>query len=139
MITQALNTTHGRNFDNCKSQSINSQQSGNNRSRQSSLQCQSCNKIGHSAAKCWHRTNLNYVPAQTNQAFPAAASNSDWFLDSGASTHFTNDITHLSNLSPLCGVAASYCWEWTTASTVLNETTASYSSFRNSSCSTTVS
>ncbi|PKU70959.1 Retrovirus-related Pol polyprotein from transposon TNT 1-94 [Dendrobium catenatum] len=72
----------------------------NTRSNNQPLQqCQICNKKGHSANNCWHRYNNNYVPPppKNNTALNVTNDNQnpDWYLDSGATAHLTNDISNL--------------------------------------------
>ncbi|KAI0524564.1 hypothetical protein KFK09_003941 [Dendrobium nobile] len=55
------------------------------------------NKPGHIAAQCWHRTNLSYVPPPpwamlTHDSF---ATQTDWVLDTGATSHLTFDAGNL--------------------------------------------
>ncbi|PKU76632.1 Retrovirus-related Pol polyprotein from transposon TNT 1-94 [Dendrobium catenatum] len=65
------------------------------------VDCQICGKYGHSAATCWHRTNLSYQ-ADTPQAFLAQDETppAEWFLDSGASTHLTSDVSQVQSIQP---------------------------------------
>ncbi|KAL0920813.1 hypothetical protein M5K25_009983 [Dendrobium thyrsiflorum] len=63
----------------------------------STVNCQICGKLSHSAQHCWHRLNMNYSP---QQKFKALATNShpassEWFLDSGASSHLINNIDNV--------------------------------------------
>ncbi|PKU68147.1 Retrovirus-related Pol polyprotein from transposon TNT 1-94 [Dendrobium catenatum] len=71
------------------------------------LVCQICLKRGHSAQDCWHRLNVQYVPSSrtANRALVAHSDNneSNWFLDSGASTHLTNSLDNLSISTPYQG------------------------------------
>ncbi|PKU73010.1 Retrovirus-related Pol polyprotein from transposon TNT 1-94 [Dendrobium catenatum] len=56
--------------------------------------CQICSKQGHSAARCWYRLDPNYQPSSQQTALFTSSDNSNpsnWFLDSGASTHLTAD------------------------------------------------
>ncbi|PKU72792.1 Retrovirus-related Pol polyprotein from transposon TNT 1-94 [Dendrobium catenatum] len=68
----------------------------------SSILCQICKKKGHSAEACWHRMNPNYTPQQSAAKNTSALlantennSTSDWYIDSGASSHMTNSTEHL--------------------------------------------
>ncbi|PKU80705.1 Retrovirus-related Pol polyprotein from transposon TNT 1-94 [Dendrobium catenatum] len=63
--------------------------------------CQICFKLGHSASRCWHRSDLNYQSALIGTTESTAAT--DWYLDSGASSHLTADPSHLSNPAPYSG------------------------------------
>ncbi|KAI0510131.1 hypothetical protein KFK09_010731 [Dendrobium nobile] len=73
-----------------------------------SLQCQICSKKGHSAMDCWHRTNLQYTSRSDKPSNKALLSNTnqshtDWYLDSGASSHLTRSLDNLSMASPYQG------------------------------------
>ncbi|PKU67864.1 Retrovirus-related Pol polyprotein from transposon TNT 1-94 [Dendrobium catenatum] len=74
--------------------------SGGRRSA-SHIECQICLKPGYSAANCWHRGNFSY---QANQPQVYIAHDEqptvDWFLDSGASSHLTTDVSHLQSPHP---------------------------------------
>ncbi|PKU72052.1 Retrovirus-related Pol polyprotein from transposon TNT 1-94 [Dendrobium catenatum] len=61
----------------------------------SSVQCQICNRVGHSAFQCWYRTDLNYQPVQQAFLSADAPSSDDWFLDTGATSHLTSNLQHL--------------------------------------------
>ncbi|PKU80871.1 Retrovirus-related Pol polyprotein from transposon TNT 1-94 [Dendrobium catenatum] len=68
----------------------------------SSIVCQICKKKGHSANACWHRLNANYKPQQQAVKNTSALiannegnSTSDWYIDSGASSHMTNTTENL--------------------------------------------
>ncbi|KAI9184983.1 hypothetical protein LWI28_003112 [Acer negundo] len=106
----------------------NGQQNGNNRP-----QCQICGKVGHTALVWYHRTNLDYQPQSFNtmtttnpflhdsftprfasppqghnvmtrfQATPSTVSDQAWYMDSGATHHFTPDLTSISNHFPFHG------------------------------------
>jgi hypothetical protein len=75
--------------------------SGNNSSNSSSNRptYQVCFKIGHTAERCWHRYDENYVPDSRHVA--AAATNSYtvdtiWYRDTGATDHITRELEKLS-------------------------------------------
>ncbi|CAL8993855.1 unnamed protein product [Prunus brigantina] len=83
------------------------------------LVCQICDKKGHSALTCRQRLNLSYnatqIPAQfagptahfaqpfTPPSSTASPSGTVWLADSGASSHVTSNLGHLSNHSPYQG------------------------------------
>ncbi|PKU66893.1 Retrovirus-related Pol polyprotein from transposon TNT 1-94 [Dendrobium catenatum] len=72
------------------------------------VMCQICNKPGHIAMHCWHRTNLSYTPTAptTQRSFftnQQNASPTDWYLDSGASSHLTSDPLQLQHPLPYTG------------------------------------
>ncbi|WVZ51017.1 hypothetical protein U9M48_002209 [Paspalum notatum var. saurae] len=60
-----------------------------NRSRRD-VMCQVCFKEGHSAAKCWHRFEEDYVPDQRHTTAAAAYNvGQNWYTDTGATDHIT--------------------------------------------------
>ncbi|PKU84173.1 Retrovirus-related Pol polyprotein from transposon TNT 1-94 [Dendrobium catenatum] len=70
--------------------------------------CQICLKRGHNATDCWHRLNPQYLPKSTSTPTTALRANSsqnhtDWYLDSGASSHMTNSLENLSISTPYRG------------------------------------
>jgi Reverse transcriptase (RNA-dependent DNA polymerase)/gag-polypeptide of LTR copia-type/GAG-pre-integrase domain len=74
--------------------------------------CQICQRLGHTALKCYHRFDISYTStsissSQSNQALvaePASPSPSQaWFLDSGATAHVTPDINCLISPQPYTG------------------------------------
>lgn len=72
--------------------------------------CQICGKIRHIALKCHNRFNCNYQSpdgAQSAQEFSslqvADPSGRDWYPDSGASAHITNDAANLQRTDPYHG------------------------------------
>ncbi|CAA0834855.1 Unknown protein, partial [Striga hermonthica] len=86
---------------------------------QNRVQCHICGYTNHTADKCYNRFNSDFVPSNTNQrgfndnrsigqssAMYATGSNqseSDWFPDSGATHHITNDFSNLSVASDYTG------------------------------------
>uniref|UniRef100_A0A2N9IVZ2 Reverse transcriptase Ty1/copia-type domain-containing protein n=1 Tax=Fagus sylvatica TaxID=28930 RepID=A0A2N9IVZ2_FAGSY len=62
--------------------------------------CQVCHKPGHAALTCYHRFDNSYT-AEASQnmhalyASPHAASDLNWYSDSGATHHLTNDLANL--------------------------------------------
>jgi hypothetical protein len=61
--------------------------------------CQVCFKIGHTAERCWHRYDKNYVPDFRHVA--AAATNSytidtNWYTGTDATDHITGELEKLS-------------------------------------------
>ncbi|PKU68164.1 Retrovirus-related Pol polyprotein from transposon TNT 1-94 [Dendrobium catenatum] len=74
----------------------------NKSSTQPTVICQICKKKGHEADACWHRLNANYVPSQgssknTNALVAKSEGHTgvDWYIDSGASSHMTNNLENL--------------------------------------------
>lgn len=70
--------------------------------------CQICFRGNHTAEKCYYRQDLNYTPPSNNRSFPPSANvansyeardsftdASSWFLDSGANSHVTYDLSNL--------------------------------------------
>nr|CAD1831690.1 unnamed protein product [Ananas comosus var. bracteatus] len=62
----------------------------------STIQCQICDALGHMAKDCPHCCNQVYQPSNAFPSHIAAlslneATNSAWYMDSGASAHMTND------------------------------------------------
>ncbi|KAK2972647.1 hypothetical protein RJ640_003025 [Escallonia rubra] len=64
--------------------------------------CQICNKKGHEALKCWHRFNHSFQATDIPKALAAMhvtdSQDSEWFPDTGATAHITEDPGKLSNL-----------------------------------------
>uniref|UniRef100_A0A2N9E2R4 Integrase catalytic domain-containing protein n=1 Tax=Fagus sylvatica TaxID=28930 RepID=A0A2N9E2R4_FAGSY len=88
-----------------------------NSQAQSRPTCQICSKLGHVALDCFHRMNFAYqgrhppaklaAIASTNMsnAISAPASNqSCWISDTGATDHFTPDITHIPDCHAYTGM-----------------------------------
>uniref|UniRef100_A0A2N9GL63 Reverse transcriptase Ty1/copia-type domain-containing protein n=1 Tax=Fagus sylvatica TaxID=28930 RepID=A0A2N9GL63_FAGSY len=61
--------------------------------------CQVCHKPGHAALTCYHRFDNSYTaespPIHALYASPNAASDLNWYSDSGATHHLTNDLPNL--------------------------------------------
>ncbi|KAK2989204.1 hypothetical protein RJ640_001433 [Escallonia rubra] len=57
--------------------------------------CQICNKKGHEALKCWHRFNHSFQATDIPKALAAMhvtdSQDSEWFPDTGATAHITED------------------------------------------------
>lgn len=98
----------GRGRSNYSNRGRGRQFVGRGRGRSSNnITCQIRDKIGHSAANCWYRMNLQYShQVQTKNPVPPPQANSvipsecGWLLDSGASAHLSNSSASLHN-SPL--------------------------------------
>ncbi|PKU70484.1 Retrovirus-related Pol polyprotein from transposon TNT 1-94 [Dendrobium catenatum] len=68
--------------------------------------CQICSKTGHSAICCWYHNDPAYSDNSNTSALFSAPDNNrstDWFLDSGASSHLTTDQSQLSVTEPYYG------------------------------------
>ena len=82
-------------------------------------QCQLCGKFGHTVHVCYHRFNISYQNSQNNGTSSLNAGNQntipvmvasshnpagdDWYLDSGASHHLTQNEGNLNNSAPYTG------------------------------------
>jgi hypothetical protein len=79
-------------------------------------QCQICGKTGHLALDCFHRMNFAYQGRQPPAKLAAIASTnmsnainassstqSSWISDTGATDHFTPDISHIPDRHEYCG------------------------------------
>ncbi|KAM1086604.1 hypothetical protein ACFX2B_012093 [Malus domestica] len=78
----------------------------NNNSR--NVHCQICEDTGHQAIDCSNRMNPNFQgripPAKLAMyARSNASSSPPWLLDSGASSHMTNNLQNLQNPQPYSG------------------------------------
>jgi hypothetical protein len=63
--------------------------------------CQLCRKIGHTAPRCYKRPDPALVAAPNSQAFYSSTplpSKENWYPDTRATHHITNDVQNL-NLS----------------------------------------
>ncbi|KAG5550331.1 hypothetical protein RHGRI_015329 [Rhododendron griersonianum] len=79
----------------------------------SSVVCQICQKLSHTAVNCWNRmdsafqsSSVSTTSPSTAKAFVASASptpSSDWYLDSAATHHLTNDLSNLNFYQPYHG------------------------------------
>jgi len=97
----------GRNSYNERHNSTNSEKP----------QCQLCGKFGHIVHVCYHRFDISYQNSQNNGTSSAGNQNTilamvasshnpagdDWYLDSGASHHLTQNKGNLNNSAPYTG------------------------------------
>ncbi|PKU82139.1 Retrovirus-related Pol polyprotein from transposon TNT 1-94 [Dendrobium catenatum] len=63
-------------------------------------------KTGHTTLNCWHCCNLNYAPPSNPKALTVQqqfSSMNDWIVDSGVSSHLTEDISNLQQPLPYPG------------------------------------
>lgn len=61
--------------------------------------CQVCFKVGHTADRCWHRFDENFVPDPRHAAAAATSSHTadtNWYTDTGATDHITGELDKLS-------------------------------------------
>ncbi|KAI0510566.1 hypothetical protein KFK09_011171 [Dendrobium nobile] len=92
----------GRNYNNVNT-STRSQPNPN-----ANVICQICSKKGHAATTCWHRLDQNYGQSHTTDAHRALAAQiesnpSNWYLDSGSTSHLTSSLDNMSNITPYQG------------------------------------
>jgi hypothetical protein len=83
----------------CGGRGPNPSRLGNNNSSSERPICQVCFKIGHTAERCWHRYDENYVPDSRHVAAVASNSytvNTNWYTDTGATNHITGELEKLS-------------------------------------------
>ncbi|PKU86312.1 Retrovirus-related Pol polyprotein from transposon TNT 1-94 [Dendrobium catenatum] len=72
--------------------------------------CQICGKTGHITIDFWHRCNLQYASSSSTNPRAhytqqqASPNNTEWNLDSGATSHMTRDLSNLSNASSYNGL-----------------------------------
>ncbi|KAL6327702.1 hypothetical protein AAG906_022764 [Vitis piasezkii] len=82
-------------------------------------QCQLCGKFGHTVQVCYHRFDITFQSTQNNttgasnsgnsNSMPAMVASSNnladdnWYLDSGASHHLTQNVANLTNATPYTG------------------------------------
>jgi hypothetical protein len=67
-------------------------------------QCQACLKFGHTANKCWHPFNEDYVlEPRTTAATSSSGIDNNWYMDSGATDHITGDLYKLTMHNPFAG------------------------------------
>ncbi|PKU80145.1 Retrovirus-related Pol polyprotein from transposon TNT 1-94 [Dendrobium catenatum] len=70
--------------------------------------CQICSKKGHAAMTCWYRLDPTYGQSQTSDPQRALAAQTEnnstnWFLDSGSTSHLTSSLDNMSNITPYQG------------------------------------
>lgn len=74
-------------------------------------QCQICGRLGHTAVRCYNRFDQNYQSAETLHNALTTVKLSDqhqhngqeWYPDSAASSHITNDGSRLQSSEPYLG------------------------------------
>lgn len=77
------------------------------------LICQICGKANHTALDCWYRMDQSFQGSSSTmrgtspKAYVASSSsdnnNAHWYLDSGATSHLTNNLNNLSLYQPYEG------------------------------------
>ncbi|WVZ95274.1 hypothetical protein U9M48_041059 [Paspalum notatum var. saurae] len=82
---------------------------GNNNTRPI---CQVCKKTGHTADRCWHRFDEDYVPEERNAAAATSFYNVDtnWYTDTGATDHITGEPEKLATRDKI-GTRGARCLE----------------------------
>lgn len=101
----------GRNFRSPGFSSASTSSGSGSLSETGSVVCQICNKPYHTALTCWYRMDSTFQPSPptaqpATRAFVASTSTtppSDWFLDSAATHHLTNDLTNMHLYQPYHG------------------------------------
>ncbi|WVZ48786.1 hypothetical protein U9M48_000195 [Paspalum notatum var. saurae] len=66
----------------------------NNNMPRQKPRCQVCFKEGHTADKCWHRYEEDYVPEERHTA-AAYSVDTNWYTDTGATDHITSELNKL--------------------------------------------
>ncbi|WVZ86147.1 hypothetical protein U9M48_032980 [Paspalum notatum var. saurae] len=90
------NRNCGGYSNNTLRSSNNSSHGGyNNNTPWQKLRCQVCFKEGHTADRCWHRFEEDYVPDERHTA-AAYSIDTNWYTDTGATDHITADLNKLS-------------------------------------------
>lgn len=101
------NTSVPANFSSYKSQNSAPRQHSRGTGSQAKVQCQFCDKFGHHVKQCYRaRDYFRDLLSQNPQAHYTnmnSGSDQQWFLDTGASHHITNDLSNLSLHSPYDG------------------------------------
>lgn len=66
--------------------------------------CQICGRMGHVAFNCWNRFDNSYqnsdVPHALATMHISGPSGREWYPDSGASAHITNNSNNLQEVTP---------------------------------------
>ena len=65
--------------------------------------CQICQKIGHTAVRCWFRYEESRNSDNRANYAPQADPSSEWLLDTGANMHVTSDLSKLNAPNPYHG------------------------------------
>jgi hypothetical protein len=71
---------------------------GRGSSNRNHPQCQVCRRYGHTADRCWHRFDEDFVPDSRHSVVAATSSytvDNDWYADSDATDHITSELDKL--------------------------------------------
>ena len=98
-------STQGRGFHQQISQSSGR---GSSTAPDSRPTCQICNKYGHPAYKCYKRFDHSYQAEEYHTALAAMRdtqynSGQDWYANSGATAHITNNVSQLQSSQAYTG------------------------------------
>ncbi|WVZ54710.1 hypothetical protein U9M48_005468 [Paspalum notatum var. saurae] len=88
----------GSNYSNNNYNPRQANQGPRNNTSTSELLCQVCFKRGHTADRCWHRYDENFVPDPRHIAAAATTSytvDTNWYTDTGATDHITGELDKL--------------------------------------------
>lgn len=94
------NSNRGRNGNAASSnprQQISQGNPNKGKLNQSAIQCQICEKFGQSVVKCYYRLDQLYKSNPNALLAANTSRNSKRILNSGATSHLTNDSTPLTN------------------------------------------
>jgi hypothetical protein len=83
---------HGRGHASCGGSSNMGGDSSSNNSTHP--QCQICGKVGHMAKACWYYYDDD-IPDQHTAAMTSFSADPNWYTDSGATDHITEDLDKL--------------------------------------------
>jgi hypothetical protein len=85
---------HGRGGRSCGSAPSRGDRHGND----PRPACQICGRVGHTAVKCWYRMDESFQDEHPSAALASTSSykvDPNWYSDTGATDHITNDLDRL--------------------------------------------